>query len=328
MFHSNSLLYPPISTSFYKIEILLFSSFASFFTKMKIVAKQLAFMYFLLFANVLWIFDEIFFPSYKRVQIKKPIFLLGGFRTGTTIVHRSLYEKRTNFISPRFLELLFPFLCVQYFFDALEYCDTSYQTSFIAGIDFLLLQLFGNKIMSKHFISYDTPEEDDILLSTYMGVGWYNIVQFPFFESWKAVGNLSLLSEQEKKRIGSFYHQCMQKILFRRGKEKQFLNKTHLIALYPFWKLQYPDAKFFLIERNQTEALRSFILLNQFTNERFFGIQYSEHEYKKYHMLFWEEFEFAKKNIECSGTLLLEDFCANKETELSSILEKIEQKDI
>ena len=120
----------------------------------------------------------------------------------------------------------------------------------------------------------------------------------------------------------------MQKILFRRGKEKQFLNKTHLIALYPFWKAQYPDAKFFLIERNQTEALRSFILLNQFTNERFFGIQYLEHEYKKYHMLFWEEFEFAKKNIECSGTVSLEDFCANKETVLSSIVEKIEQKDI
>ena len=45
-------------------------------------------------------------------------------------------------------------------------------------------------------------------------------------------------------------------------------------------------------------------------------------------MLFWEEFEFAKKNIECSGTVSLEDFCANKETVLSSIVEKIEQKDI
>ena len=75
MFHSNSFLYPPIHNSLYKIEILLFSSFASFFTKIKILARQLAFMYFLLFANILWIFDEIFFPSYKRIQIKKPIFL-------------------------------------------------------------------------------------------------------------------------------------------------------------------------------------------------------------------------------------------------------------
>ena len=120
-----------------------------------------------------------------------------------------------------------------------------YNKGYVFSINF-----FGNKIMSKHFISYDTPEEDDILLSTYMGLGWYNIVQFPLFESWKTTGNLSLLSDQEKKRIGSFYHQCMQKILFRRGQksrgqEKQFLNKTHLIALYPFWKTQYPDANFF-----------------------------------------------------------------------------------
>ena len=108
MYHLNFFIYPPISTSLYKIEILLFSPFASFFTKMKIFAKQIAFIYFLVFANILWILDEILFPSYKQVQIKKPIFLLGGFRTGTTIVHRSLYEELKNFISPRFLELVFP----------------------------------------------------------------------------------------------------------------------------------------------------------------------------------------------------------------------------
>ena len=329
MFHSNFVIYPPILNSFYKIKILFLTPFVSFATKIKILLKQVVFMNLLLVANILWIFDEIFFPNYKKVQIKKPIFLVGGFRTGTTIIHRSLYEKRQNFISPRFLELLFPFLCVQYFFDFLEYCDTSYKTSFIAGIDSSLLKFFGKKIMSKHFISYDTPEEDDILLSTYMGLGWYNIVQFPLFESWKTIGNLSLLSDQEKKRAGSFYHQCMQKILFRRGQksrgqEKQFLNKTHLIALYPFWKIQYPDANFFLIERNQTEAFHSFILLNQFTNERFFNLQYSEQEYKQYHSLFWKESELAKKKIECTGTVLLEDFCKNKEAELSSILRRIE----
>jgi hypothetical protein len=291
---------------------------------MKILAKQVVFINFLVLVNILWIFDEIFFPNYKQVQIKKPIFLLGGFRTGTTIIHRSLYEKRQNFISPRFLEILFPFLSVQYFFDFLEYCDDSYHTAFVSGIDSLLFNFFGKKIMSKHFISYYTPEEDDILLSTYMGLGWYNIVQFPLFESWKTIGNLSLLSEQEKKRIGSFYHQCMQKILFRRGQEKQFLNKTHLIALYPFWKTQYPDANFFSIERNQSDAFDSFILLNQFTNERFFNLQYSEHEYKKYHMLFWKEFELAKKKMEYRGTVFLEDFCKNKDEALDSILRKIE----
>lgn len=329
MFHFNFFLYPPILTSIYKIKILFKHTTIPFLTKMKILVKQFAFIHFLFVANILWFFDEMFFPNYKQVELKKPIFLLGGFRTGTTIIHRSLYEKRQNFISPRFLELLFPFLSIQYFFDLLEYCDDTYHTTFVSYIDSLLFHFFGKKIMSKHFISYYTPEEDDILISTYMGLGWYNIVQFPLFESWKNIGTLSLLSDQEKKRIGSFYHQCMQKILFRRGHEsrgheKQFLNKTHLIALYPFWKMQYPDANFFLIERNHTDAFDSFILLNQFTNERFFNLHYSEHEYKKYHMLFWKEFELAKKKVECKGTVLLEDFCKNKDKVLDSIMRKIE----
>ena len=76
--------------------------------------------------------------------------------------------------------------------------------------------------MSKHFISYDTPEEDDILLSTYMGLGWYNIVQFPFFESWKAVGNLSLLSEQEKRELVLFIINVCKKFYSAVEKKSNF----------------------------------------------------------------------------------------------------------
>ena len=69
MFHSNSFLYPPIHNSLYKIEILLFSSFASFFTKIKILARQLAFMYFLLL--------QIYYGSLMRFSFQ----VINGFKS-------------------------------------------------------------------------------------------------------------------------------------------------------------------------------------------------------------------------------------------------------
>jgi len=78
--------------------------------------------------DVLWLLDEILFPSYRKQPIRSPVFIVGGFRTGSTSLHRTLNsvliaaaeEHRSTIISPMFVELFFPFLTFQYFFDFLE----------------------------------------------------------------------------------------------------------------------------------------------------------------------------------------------------------------
>lgn len=322
MLFLNTIIVPPIMTTIYKLKQLYTSRKVSFFTKCRILTKQVVFFNFLIVANILWLLDDFFFSDYKTIQIKRPLFLLGGFRTGTTIIHRSLYEKKNHFISPRFLELLFPFITIQYFFDFLEYCDENYKMCFIPMIDNLIYKFFGEKIMKKHFISFYNPEEDDILLSTYMGLGWYNIVQFPLFESWTNTGRF-LLSDMEKDKIGKFYHQCMQKILYRRGKNKQLLNKSHLISMYPIWKKQYPDSKYVCIERDPMDSFSSWISLNQYTNERFFNFQYTDEEYIKNHSSYWKQLELDKRKIIFDSHVKLEDFCKDKDKVLNTILEDI-----
>jgi len=36
--------------------------------------------------------DQIFFPEHKKQNIKKPIFIIGNFRSGTTLLHRMLVK--------------------------------------------------------------------------------------------------------------------------------------------------------------------------------------------------------------------------------------------
>lgn len=325
MLFLNSIIVPPIMTSINKLKKLYTSQNISFFTKCRILTKQVVFLNFLIVANILWLLDEFFFSDYKTIQIKRPLFLLGGFRTGTTIIHRSLYKKNDNFISPRFLELLFPFIMIQYFLDFLEYCDDNYKMGIIPMIDYCIYNFFGEKIMKKHFISFYNPEEDDILLSTYMGLGWYNIVQFPLFETWTNTGRF-ILSDTEKEKIGIFYHKCMQKILYRRGKNKRLLNKSHLISMYPIWKKQYPDSKYVCIERDPVDSFSSWISLNKYTNERFFKFQYTNEEYIKNHTNYWNQFEFDKNKIIFDSKVKLEDFCNDKHKVLNTILEDIKDE--
>lgn len=49
-----------------------------------------------------------------------PVFLVGGFRTGSTSLHRALSLDEERYVSPRFVELAMPFLCLHYFLDFLE----------------------------------------------------------------------------------------------------------------------------------------------------------------------------------------------------------------
>jgi len=317
------LIFPPISISLYKLKILYKIKSISFYKKLYLLWKQCMFIPFLVFSNFLWYIDELLFPNYKNIQIKNPIFLLGGFRTGTTIIHRELYKKNNNFISPRFLELLFPFLIIHYFLDKLEEIDKNYNTKIISKINSYIQKFFGEKILKKHNINFYHPEEDDILLSTYMGLGWYNIVQFPLLESWEYIGNIKL-TETEKYRLSLFYHRSMQKILYRRGKYKQLLNKSHLTSIYPIWKKIYHNSKFIFITRNHTDSFNSWILLNQYTNERFFNIDYKEEEYREYHLKYWKYLKNIKKEIKFIDEINLEDFCKDNNKILDNIIRKIE----
>lgn len=321
-FKNTNFLIAPITIILYKMKKLYTSKSISSRIKAKITWKQLMFLNLWLVGNIFWIIDNLCFPSYHSIKISKPIFLLGGFRSGTTIIHRSLVQKNENFISPRFLELLFPFLTIQYLFDFLEWLDTNYGSNFISFFDSLLYHFFGKDIMKKHFINFSMPEEDDILLSTYVGIGWYNIVQFPLFDTWKTIGKAEL-NKYQKEQIQKFYHCCMQKILYRRGKEKQLLNKSHLMLMYPLWKELYPDSKFICIEREQEKAFTSWIELNTFTNQRFFNLNYSDAEYHKFHSQHWKYFEEQKRQIPFSRTIQLEDFCKEPDTELEKIIKEL-----
>ena len=265
----------------------------------------------------LWNIDDLFFYKYKYIKIRNPVFILGGFRTGTTIVHRKILEKNNNFVAsqqgkqpiinlasqqgkqpiinlaPRLFEVLLPFLSIQYSLDFLEWIDFHYNSQFIQKLDNMVSWFCGEDVMKRHYMSYFNAEEDDLLLSMYLGVGWYNIIQYPFPQLSLQVGQIQKLTRQEKYHIQHFYHYYLQKILFRRGTEKsRILCKLHLIDLIPYLKKNYKNSTFIYTYRYKLDMKNSW---NQLQNAAILQLHSQSVNLEHYNKDFWKLFLFVSK---------------------------------
>lgn len=222
--------------------------------------------------DALWLLDEILFPSYRKQPIRSPVFIIGGFRTGSTSLHRTLYSVvlaaaednncGTTVLSPRFVELFFPFLTLQYFFDFLERRNSVVLSTLQR---FFVQTILGKELIQRHPMAWMEPEEDDVLLAKYHYTGWYTMFFFPDIV-FQDIKDLSW----HKKRSIQFYKRSMQKLLWRRGGPSTvLLCKNHWIDFVPWIQEEFVDAKFIFIVRHPKYTIPSLYSLAQCSLERF-----------------------------------------------------------
>lgn len=266
------------------------------------IKMKIRFWYRILFAPFslfLWNIDDLLF-DYKKQKINKPVFIIGGFRTGTTVIHRQILDKNKEFIAPRLFEILFPFLTIQYFLDFLEYLDNNYETKLIKTLDDIILWFCGEEVMKCHYMSYINAEEDDLLLSVYLGIGWYNIIQYPFPELSFMVGQIAKLTKEEQYHLQYFYHYFLQKCLFRRGENnKRILCKSHLVDFIPLLKKNYKKCSFIYTFRDTNEMKESWSDLQKKAIIQFHNKNYNLEEYNNdFWNLFYKDVEkYCKENV-------------------------------
>ena len=59
------------------------------------------FLYYLLMSPIwllIWNMDDILYPEYKEESLEEAVFLVGGFRTGSTSLHRALSLDEERFV--------------------------------------------------------------------------------------------------------------------------------------------------------------------------------------------------------------------------------------
>jgi len=241
--------------------------------------------------DILWLLDEILYgKEYRKVSLDKSVFVVGGFRTGTTSLHRALAMDEERYTSPRFIEVVYPFLLIQKFFDWLEHRDKVNGTQTVRNVEKKLHAIIGEENMARHPMSWYVPEEDDLLLASWHYIGWYTGCTFPHPEALMIAGQQSKHSAADQKRSFEFYKRSMQKFMYRRGNGRALLAKNHMIDFMPQLAKELPDAKFVDIVRHPKDAFTSWYGLAQGALGVLAQEKVEQKTMVQCHLRFWDKF--------------------------------------
>ncbi|CAB9503630.1 expressed unknown protein [Seminavis robusta] len=239
----------------------------------------------------LWMLDEILYPDYRRVSLENSVFVVASVRCGSTSLHRALSLDKERFVSPRFIELFWPFICVQKFLDWLELRDERLGTTVIKNLEAKFQAQLGPDVMARHPMHWHEAEEDDVLLASTHLVGWYLAAAFPHPEVWVQSGHVHRLPQSAQQRSFVLYERALQKILYRRGNGHHLLTKSHLISLVPTIADKIPGAKIVGMVRHPADA---FVSLYGLTEASYKSLSPAEDYDPKAlvagHVRFWQEF--------------------------------------
>jgi len=223
----------------------------------------------LLLGNILhalaFMLDDIFFPGYKKIEIKEPLFTVGIARSGTTLLHRLLAQDVDQFTTFKFWELILaPSIIERKCLLVLARMDRAVGgplRKMLGKLDEFVLAGFRKM----HHISLFEPEEDEWLLM-HKFASAFMIFPFPFINEIRHLLYFDEEADPEtRKQVMAFYRKCVQRHLYIHGPDKRLLSKNpSFSAKIDSLIATFPDAKIVCCVRNPYDAVPSFASLMLF----------------------------------------------------------------
>ncbi len=224
--------------------------------------------------------DDLFFSGYKKIRIKKPVFIVGFPRSGTTFLQRVLAGDKANFTSLCLWELLFaPSITERKILIAADKLDKLLGhpfKRFLSRIEKKTLGRFGN-IQS---MALDAPWEDYFLLLPVCAC-FLLVLVFPYSNRlWDLACFDRCVPEAEKKKTMEFYRSGLQRHLYVHGEQKRILSKNpSFTGMIETLKGTFPDCKIIGCVRNPLDAVPSLVSSMQ-TGGRFFGHDLNNRQFR------------------------------------------------
>jgi hypothetical protein len=209
---------------------------------------------------ICFVLDPILFPSLRKTEIREPVFVIGHGRSGTTHLHDLLYQDADRFSCFLMYELFWPSLLPKVLIRRFARFDKEQLGRFFERRAQAKSTARYSKTQDAHYQAADYPEEDDSILTYSCASGSWtlrvpdlSVVNFHYIDEWPA---------RKRRRMMSFYRECLRRQLYLNGPEKIHLSKNptftgRVETLIEF----FPDAKFIIPYRNPLETMPSLLKL-------------------------------------------------------------------
>ena len=211
--------------------------------------------------RVMLALDNVFFPGFRRVEVRNPVFIIGHPRSGTTFLHRVLTQT-DEFCAFEAWEILLPSLVTRKIFKRL--------------IDRYIRQGRGAVVRSDsgHEIVLDQVEEDEALL-VHTGNTQMAVALSPLGFGDSDFTDLVYADEQPeniRRKTMAFLKGCYQRQIYWTG-------KTQVVAKFTYSGMRvrslldaFPDAKIVYMVRSPLETIPSHLTWGRNLFDRQWGV--------------------------------------------------------
>lgn len=198
------------------------------------------------FTLLLRLMDEVFYPAYRKKEIKKPVFIISNPRSGTTYLHSLFCLDEDRFTYFLLYHTFFPSVVFYKFILLLKRIDSKLNW---------VMRRFFEKVERKvfkgwediHPMGFERSEEDEGIFVLQMmspAVGLF----CPWFRNIEKTFVADELPEKKKAKMMNYYESTLKRFMYAWGKEKQFLAKNvistgrieMLLKTFPDARIIYP----------------------------------------------------------------------------------------
>lgn len=254
--------------------------------------------------RLLMLLDYVFFPAFRRVAVRRPLFIIGHPRSGTTFLHRLLNETR-EFCMFETWEILIPSLLGR---------------KLLRGTIRRLIQEGKGSLLPKeagHEGALGEVEEEELLFMHNTNTQFVTCLSPLAFSDWDFAELVYADQQPEpiRRRSMAFLKGCFQRQIYGLG-APQVVAKMNYSGMRIRSLLEaFPDAKIVYVVRSPLETIPSHLTLHRNMFREMWGLEripphllrrYYERRYR-YNVAFYRYLEdvIQKGDIPCDRLLVL-----------------------
>jgi len=204
--------------------------------------------------------DEIFFGAYRRQEIKAPVFIVGNFRSGSSLLQRLLASDGRKFTSMNVGEIyLAPTITQRKFWSLIRWLDKHLNKA--RGLRFLETRdQQWLDTLQMHKTGLFTPDEDEGLLILIWATMFLQFV-YPLMDELPPFYRFDEdMPERQRKWIMNFYKAMIRRHLYVKGGDCMYLAKSPAHSARIDSLLEYfPDARIIYLARNPLSLVPSVV---------------------------------------------------------------------
>jgi len=197
--------------------------------------------------------DNIFFPGYRRVEIQKPIFIMGHPRSGTTFLHR-LLSQTGEFVTFELWHILFPSLVAR---------------KIVAPLVRLKIKKGKDTVFPKetgHEMKLSSIEEEEFLFYRILNTQFVGSVGTPL--GFGDDGFLDLVyadkqPNQIRQKTVEFFKGCLKRQAYYLGKRQVMTKMNYSVMRIQSLLEAFPDARIVYVVRSPYETIPSHLSLHR-----------------------------------------------------------------